>query len=336
MPSSTRSRISVSLRLNGGSASTSVASRRPSSARGRSSPNWSPTDGAIAVHDRDDQQERAEHRARGGERVGRALALQPAHHRQQQRAGQQRDDDRQDDDVQVDQRVEHDAGRGDDDEEAPARRRRGAVPPRERVVAVPRSRSARPVRARGRDCSRPRTRSRSSQEHEHRADDRADDAAEVELVVVADAESVREQGPADERADDADAARCRRSPWILAGKSARPRYPATMPMTMAAISSPIMAGGRTPAEQGKRRPVTRVTGVIGRRATRRGRTSSVGRASARMPITSLACFANELQGIQPLQPRGRGRADRRPPRHAAAVRGYRGSARAGRASRPNW
>ena len=49
MPSSTFSRISLSLRLNGGSASTSVALRRPSSARGRSSPNWSPIDGATAA-----------------------------------------------------------------------------------------------------------------------------------------------------------------------------------------------------------------------------------------------------------------------------------------------
>ena len=42
------------------------------------------------------------------------------------------------------------------------------------------------------------------EQHEHRADDRPDHAAEVELVRVADAEHVGEQHPADEGADDAD------------------------------------------------------------------------------------------------------------------------------------
>ena len=49
MPSSTVRSSSRWLTLNGGSASTSVASRRPSSACGRSSSNWSATDGATAV-----------------------------------------------------------------------------------------------------------------------------------------------------------------------------------------------------------------------------------------------------------------------------------------------
>src|ERR671916_633166 len=49
MPSSTFWRSSRSLRLKGGLARMSVTWRAPSSARGRSSPNWSATDGATAA-----------------------------------------------------------------------------------------------------------------------------------------------------------------------------------------------------------------------------------------------------------------------------------------------
>src|SRR3954447_9161771 len=42
------------------------------------------------------------------------------------------------------------------------------------------------------------------EQHEHRAEDGADDAAEIELVLIADPEQVGEQHPAHERADDAD------------------------------------------------------------------------------------------------------------------------------------
>ena len=56
---------------------------------------------------------------------------------------------------------------------------------------------------RRRSCPSPRT-ARTDEQHEHRADDGADDAAEIELVAVADPEQVGEDHPADERAGDAD------------------------------------------------------------------------------------------------------------------------------------
>jgi hypothetical protein len=80
------------------------------------------------------------------------------------------------------------------------------------------------------------------QQQQHGADDGSDEAAEVEGLVVADAEQLREDQEADERAGEAEQDRDDEAAGILPGQMAFAMNPATRPR----MSAPIM-GWRLPA-----------------------------------------------------------------------------------------
>src|SRR4051794_34774031 len=63
------------------------------------------------------------------------------------------------------------------------------------------------------------------QQHDHGADNGPDDAAEVELVLVADPEDEREERPPDERADDADDDRLDEAHGVVAGQKSPSEIP---------------------------------------------------------------------------------------------------------------